>query len=156
MVIYAITLQGVKDNMLGPAYKMWDYESEIVNIRATKELIDEIVNFCKDKDWFKDSDSIVIKDVKASHLALQQEYQNNIPENFKKLYSASIEAWNKEEDNLEKMLFEDNCNSIINNITTLRKKAEELKLLDSQIYLDFLDELNNLSLDQDRKEGYSN
>lgn len=36
-------------------------------------------------------------------------------------------------------------------IKTVRDFAEMYDLLDSQAYLDFLDELNELSIDQDRK-----
>lgn len=42
-------------------------------------------------------------------------------------------------------------NSVISMILTIRDFAEMYDLLDSQAYLDFLDEINELSIDQDRK-----
>lgn len=42
-------------------------------------------------------------------------------------------------------------NSAITIIKAVRDFAEVYNLLDSQTYLDFLDELNKLSIDQDRK-----
>lgn len=41
--------------------------------------------------------------------------------------------------------------STISNIELIRDMAEQFKMLDSQEYLNFLDTLNALSLDQDRK-----
>lgn len=40
--------------------------------------------------------------------------------------------------------------TVINQIQNIRDYAEEHNLLDSQEYLDFLDTLNQLSIDQDR------
>ena len=42
-------------------------------------------------------------------------------------------------------------NSVISMILIIRDFAEHNNLLDSQSYLNFLDKLNELSLDQDRK-----
>ena len=46
--------------------------------------------------------------------------------------------------------FKDEMNLILDKIKFIRSKAVELNLLDSQDYINFLDELNELSIDQDR------
>lgn len=45
-----------------------------------------------------------------------------------------------------------NCDRIIKEIEDIRNFAEKNNLLDTQEYLDFLDTLNELSLDQDRPD----
>lgn len=144
---YTVTIQEIKDHMFTQTYKIWDYESKIIAINLTKELAEEIIASLEDKNC-------VIKDIKASHLALEQEFKNEIPKEFQDLYKKSKTAWENEEAQkvITNQYLKQGYNHALNEIRFLRNQAEKLNLLDSQDYLDFLDNLNSLSIDQDRKQ----
>lgn len=152
MVYYTVVITGTKDNLIGPERKFYDFESEIVNAKQpSKELIAEIVE--KYKDEFKDCDFITVRSITTTPAALNSDFGKNIPEQYKELYEKSIKAWEDAKQEVESQLIEIYYEQALNSIKKLRISAASLNLLDSQAYLNFLDELNKLSIDQDRPDN---
>lgn len=151
-VIYGVKLIGIKNNRVAVNYTTYKYESDIIDISPidNNSLIEEIIQFYKDSKMFKDCNSINIELIYPSHQLIQL---NNKEEAFKELYEASINIWDKVKTKTDIQYQNRLYKTIIDNILFIRDKTKELNLLDSQDYLNFLDTLNKLSIDQDRDDS---
>jgi len=87
-----------------------------------------------------------------SYLGLEQKYKDKIPDEYMPLYresKAECDAYYESFEGHQKCVKWE-MNQILHEIESIRQRAKKYKLLDSQEFLDFLDKLNEYSIDPDR------
>lgn len=153
MVIYGLRILGLKDNLIIADQDIFNYKSEKVVINLNKELLNEIISTLKNHERFKDCDYLVVNEFNTAHKLIENRYAQDIPESLKDTYEESKELWNKVQNEVNILQLKNYYLQLIKEIEFVKKQSENLNLLDSQEYLNFLDYLNKLSLDQDRNDS---
>lgn len=110
------------------------------------EISKEILEFAKDnlKDLFPNAEEFIVTNIQP---AFSKAEQNS--EIYKESYSLWKEYHNSNEYKLKN--YANMCDEAIKWITHLRQYAIDNNLLDSQNFINFMDQLNELSIDPDRK-----
>ena len=153
-MIYGVEIIAVKDDTVQGKYKTYNYTSDLIIYKEQKELIKEAIEHFK--KVFDNYDYLVINKLDPVYYHLLWDFVDNnkeVPEEYRKLFEQSkkeVEDFRNSEEGKKITLFT-MMKHTIEEINLCRKDAEELNLLDSQEFLNFLDELNKLSLDPDRK-----
>lgn len=153
MVNYGFEIIGLKDKAVKISKTFDSYYSEIISVNPEKNeaLIEEIIKFCKDTiEEFNQCDYIYISQINPTYTWILQKYPSEAKD-AKRYYDESMELWNKHKEECEVQELILAAERTLVYIKFLRDKFEEKGLLDSQNYLNFLDELNKLSIDQDRQ-----
>lgn len=152
---YSVELFAVKNNEIINRFKVYDYESDKIYLISTQnkqELIDEIIN--KFKETLKDFDNLIVNRLGPSYQILAQDYERKkLPEEYKELFEQSkkeCEEYQKSEEG-QKELLKYYMQRSLNEIQEIKDYAVKINFIDSQEFLDFMDELNKLSIDPDRK-----
>ena len=165
IMYYYVKVRAIVNNTFGGSYTIYKYESPIKTTYMTttfnipEELRNEILDWAVDKfnevdikferiaietcvhsyagiDWMEDNGEKISEDMDRIRELSKKEVEE---------YSESIKG---QKDYTLNWLIP----RIIEDIKKCRNLAEELNILDTQGYLNFLDTLNELSLDQDRPD----
>lgn len=144
---YSVKIVSIKDNELSKILKVYDFVSNINYIYSNpvkkQELIKQALDQYKNK--FNEYDNIAVEYIYPTAIAIEKEFKE-IPESedIKNLYEESlkeIKEYQATEEFAKESLI-NNMTSTISIIQAIREKAKELNMLDSQEFLNFLDELN--------------
>lgn len=153
MVLYGLRILGLKDNLAIVDQDIFNYKSEKVVINLNKELLNEIISSLKNNERFKDCDYLVVKEFNAAHKLIENRYAQDIPESLKETYTESKVLWDNVQNEVRIQHLKNYYLQLIKEVEFIREQSEKLNLLDSQEYLNFLDSLNKLSIDQDRDDS---
>ena len=156
---YYVKVTAIADKVTIGSYITYKYESPIGTISGYKnimprELKDEILKWAEDRFnelGFK-FEEIVIEDFNHSHIGItwMEDRGEKISEDMLKIYELSKKECAEYEKTIEgqkEYLLNLKIPSTIRDIKHCRELAEELKMLDTQEYLSFLDTINELSID---------
>lgn len=154
-VLYGITIKSIKNGMYQMGRTHFRYESDIVsvtpnsNTQEAEALRNEVFDFFKDK--FENYDSLMIEAIAPAHEFLNNEFRGNIPQQYAEVAKESQELWEKVADEVSRQWEIQLMSNSIEQVNSIIEKAKELNMLDSQEFLNYLDTLNKLSIDPDRK-----
>jgi len=141
-MLYSVELFPIINNQIINSYRMYDYRSEL---HDNDELVKEILETFKDKFG-----NFVVANICFSCDAIEK---NNVKDEYKDLYEESLKE--KEEylnsKEVKQKILKGKYKITVEEIKNLIEESKETEMLDTQEFLDFLDSLNQLSLDPDRK-----
>ena len=123
-------------------------------IKIKEELKEEALNRGKELLEEKEGyDSIIIECLMPAYLHLQSEtYLSEYEESILKIAKKEYILYTASEEGQREFLVCSTMPQVISDINNIRRDSERLGLLDSQEYLNFLDTINKLSIDQDRQD----
>ena len=159
---YYFKVIAIVDEIVGGSYTMYAYESSIKTVsgfkhRMPKELKEEILKWAENK--FNETnikfDKIVIEEFTHTYQGIDWMENRGVKlsEDMLEMYEISKKECSEYEATIEgqkEFLINIRIPHLVFDIKDCRDLAEKLNMLDSQEYLNFLDELNKLSIDQDR------
>lgn len=161
-MLYYVLLNNVVNGWNTQSYIKYDYESKIVctplyNKEGRELLKEEVINQASKNNCFDEKEDISVSEIVPSYYKISQDRQNGLwpDKKTQELADISYKEIQEMRDSIEykKDNFILALSSQINNLELLRKEAEELNMLDTQEYLNFLDTINKLSIDQDRPDS---
>lgn len=144
MVDYYIEIKPIYKDDISLTSHGGIYLSEIVLLNLNEKdklnkLIKECINKSDIKKIFPDAEKYIVSKILRGY-----DYSNS--EESKKMWNL---AMNSKE--IKKELLIHSYKDSIEQIESIREESEKQEMLDSQEYLNYLDKLNELSIDQDRK-----
>ena len=160
---YYVKIQGIRDEIVGPKYTTFSYESNIEDTRPYRhhkeanDLRKEIIEHFKNKsEFFNECDYVVIEQIVPSHLGIQWEYLDKGKELSDELYELYEESKKEcdllsNKDSERRKYLISTMEDIINELKYIRDEAISLNMLDSQEFINYQDTLNKYSLDPDRE-----
>ena len=142
-VDYAATISGVDGSYVGPSYTIIKHDSEIIchNKEDREKLANEILTTYKEKteSFIPGYNTYLVQNIMPTYSFVKD--NPKLVEESKKLWD---EALNSKEERI--FMLKEGYKMVLDNIKTLNKDVKELEQEDSQEYLNFLDELNAISV----------
>jgi hypothetical protein len=139
-VDYCITVSPLNGNYTGPRWT-FVHESEIVchSEEDKQRLAEEVILTLPSETKY------IVQDIYPAYEFVKQ--TGNM-DSYKELYEKSKKLWEEVENSKEEKQFKlkQTYKQVVRLVENLEKDTKELELLDSQEHLDFLDELNKLSV----------
>lgn len=165
IMLYYVKVTAIVNEIMEGSFTTYNYESSIKTTLGhkhwiPKELKIEILEWAKNK--FNETnikfDNIVIEEFTYSHQGIiwMQDRGIQISEDMNKIYEISKKEYqeyqNSKEGRLE-YLINMTIPRVVQDIKNVIQEFSELEMLDSQEYLNFMDVINQLSIDQDRPDS---
>lgn len=141
MINYYVELAEISNNVIGTKKSILNYETEIlpINQEEQNELIKEIIS--KTEHLF--SGTVIITELIPTYMFLERNNRTDDP-----LYKESKDNWEKAKasDDYQIKRLNETYKDVINTVKLVVKSVKDRKLEDTQEYLDFLDNLNEISV----------
>lgn len=148
-MIYSARINAIKNNEYIGNFYIYDFVGGNPPIK-----LDDLVEYAKSKIE-SEFDNVFVDNVKPAYEGIAETHKDKeIPKELQSIYSISKQEWEKYYASMEykKSILCNDMKRTLQHLAEIRKKAEEIEILDSQEFLDYQDELNKLSLDPDRDE----
>ncbi len=145
MLNYYVQIAEVKNNCIGRKYGIINYETEtsVIDDVEQDKLIKEIVSNENIKKIFPDADTYLVLELMPTYAYLEKINKTN-----EELYKTTKDNWentmNSEEVQIRRL--HKNYKDVLSAVEFIVKETEEKNQKDSQEYLNFLDELNKVSV----------
>lgn len=156
-MFYVTRLHAISNGKIIASYTGY-FSSKIKSLLHVlpEELKQEALAFGKDKfdqsEILDTYDSIIIERIDHYYLHCSSIYNNfETKKDIEEISKKEYEEYSESKEGKIELLKTFYMSVVINDLKRIRKQAEELKLLDDQDYLNFLDSINELSIDQDRQ-----
>lgn len=142
-VDYSATISGLEGSYVGPSYTIIQHVSEIIchNKEDYEKLADEILKSYEEKtqQFIPGYTTYLVQNIVPTYNIVKD--NPKLEEESRKMWD---EAFNSEPEKLYRL--QEGYKVILDNIKYIIKDTKELKQEDSQEFLNFLDEINSLSV----------
>ena len=143
MVNYYVQVAELKNHVIGKKFGIINYETEIIVIEDSEKekLIDEILTNKQLKEIFPDSEYAILE-LMPTHIYLDRQNEHN------ELYEQTKQNWENAMQSKEVKIkkLSKTYKDVIEATSLVIKESENLEVENSQEFLNFLDELNKLSV----------